>query len=90
MLVKDLLILFQAGNEGVINVLGLFPIPICVFLTQNNSRTLFRDVQGRRCPGPVHISRILLSDGESSRVLGRCKEIAESTQRSHPNLEACE
>jgi phosphatidylinositol-binding clathrin assembly protein len=24
MLVKDLLILFQAGNEGVINVLGIF------------------------------------------------------------------
>lgn len=25
MLVKDLLILFQAGNEGVINVLGILP-----------------------------------------------------------------
>jgi hypothetical protein len=25
MLVKDLLILFQAGNEGVINVLGMDP-----------------------------------------------------------------
>lgn len=28
MLVKDLLILFQAGNEGVINVLGALPIVI--------------------------------------------------------------
>jgi hypothetical protein len=26
MLVKDLLILFQAGNEGVINVLGALPV----------------------------------------------------------------
>jgi hypothetical protein len=26
MLVKDLLILFQAGNEGVINVLGVFEL----------------------------------------------------------------
>jgi hypothetical protein len=25
MLVKDLLILFQAGNEGVINLLGQYP-----------------------------------------------------------------
>ena len=25
MLVKDLLILFQAGNEGVINLLGMLP-----------------------------------------------------------------
>jgi hypothetical protein len=30
MLVKDLLVLFQAGNEGMINVLGLSPSPACV------------------------------------------------------------
>lgn len=28
MLVKDLLILFQAGNEGVINVLGVYYSPL--------------------------------------------------------------
>jgi len=43
MLVKDLLILFQAGNEGVINVLGMsvlssFNSPLIPF------RALFRDV----------------------------------------------
>ena len=45
MLVKDLLILFQAGNEGVINVLGMFPQH---FSSLNFRapifRTLFRDV----------------------------------------------
>jgi hypothetical protein len=45
MLVKDLLILFQAGNEGVINVLGLFTRPCVIFLAQRNPRTLFRDVK---------------------------------------------
>jgi hypothetical protein len=44
MLVKDLLILFQAGNEGVINVLGLLPSQTCHLLTQSNPSTLFRDV----------------------------------------------
>jgi hypothetical protein len=33
MLVKDLLILFQAGNEGVINVLGLFIRPRVFFFS---------------------------------------------------------
>jgi hypothetical protein len=45
MLVKDLLILFQAGNEGVINVLGLFTRPCIIFFAQENPRTLFRDVK---------------------------------------------
>jgi hypothetical protein len=85
MLVKDLLILFQAGNEGVINVLGLFISPACHFLTQSNPRTLFRNVQGRCWASPVHISAFLLSDRKSGRVLGRRKEIAEFTQCSHPN-----
>jgi len=44
MLVKDLLILFQAGNEGVINVLGSFYSSACLFLAQTYIRTLFRDV----------------------------------------------
>lgn len=48
MLVKDLLILFQAGNEGVINVLGarLFTPASRSELTHTLYRELFRDVTG--------------------------------------------
>lgn len=41
MLVKDLLILFQAGNEGVINVLGLFIHPRVIFLLKEISEHYF-------------------------------------------------
>jgi hypothetical protein len=49
MLVKDLLILFQAGNEGVINVLGILSIALFRGLVGEFDgsfpfRTLFRDV----------------------------------------------
>lgn len=36
MLVKDLLILFQAGNEGVINVLGLFTRHCVIFRSKKS------------------------------------------------------
>ena len=41
MLVKDLLILFQACNEGVINVLGEQTRRCRVFRTDHWARTLF-------------------------------------------------
>lgn len=44
MLVKDLLILFQAGNEGVINLLGMFSITLCATVPHNFGRELFRNV----------------------------------------------
>lgn len=50
MLVKDLLILFQAGNEGVINVLGMPTDSLLVLVLIHFHRALFRDV-ARRCPG---------------------------------------
>lgn len=44
MLVKDLLILFQAGNEGVINVLGTMFASYFLQFLRRIFRTLFRDV----------------------------------------------
>jgi len=44
LLVKDLLILFQAGNEGVINVLGGCARNPRVFIPKFFPRALFRDV----------------------------------------------
>lgn len=51
LLVKDLLVLFQAGNEGVCNILGVFQYSQARrWLTYRGppNRALFRNVQGRR------------------------------------------
>jgi len=63
MLVKDLLILFQAGNEGVINVLGIllivFPRGVANPFNRSLDRTLFRNVSRRRPTGPHHLPTLL-------------------------------
>lgn len=46
MLVKDLLVLFQAGNEGVCNILG--ELVAILGFQLNSNRALLRDDQDRR------------------------------------------
>ena len=58
MLVKDLLILFQAGNEGVINVLGM-NLSNAISIKLIISRELFRDVT-RGCKRSTSIISPLL------------------------------
>lgn len=59
LLVKDLLILFSAENEGVINVLGQFNILPLALSTNIIYRTLFRNVV-QRCRASSRGLQILL------------------------------
>jgi len=45
MLVKDLLILFQAGNEGVINVLGMLLIILIISIDNYPSQNIISKCQ---------------------------------------------
>lgn len=48
MLIKDLLVLFQAGNEGVCNILGELNSLTFYILDELKVRTLFRNVKTGR------------------------------------------
>ena len=69
MLVKDLLLLFQAGNEGVINVLGE-ELKSIVFRLLTPYRTLFRDVKNRCRASAYAISLLLQTDRGCRRISG--------------------
>ena len=69
MLVKDLLLLFQAGNEGVINVLGE-ELKSTVFRLLTLYRTLFRDVENRCRASAYAISLLLQTDRDCRRISG--------------------
>ena len=58
MLIKDLLVLFQAGNEGVCNILGKFITNRAELIV----RALLRDVQIGRDRGFRHLQVLHQTD----------------------------
>jgi len=86
MLVKDLLILFQAGNEGVINVLGLFSSPPCRFSLRSVSEHYF---EMSRIDAQQALSIYRLFCSQTERVveyLGVAKKLQNLLNVSIPNL----
>ena len=91
MLVKDLLILFQAVNEGVINVLG----KRCGRASRerlsllDSFRALLRNVVCR-CPTSSHyLSTFLQTSGICSRISRRGKKASKYSQCTHPEFKTC-
>ena len=67
MCVKDLLILFQAGNEGVCNILGTYPPfrAILVLVADKPSNDLIERISGRRRTSCASTVRFLLSSTDT-------------------------
>lgn len=91
MLVKDLLILFQAVNEGVINVLG----KRCARASRERLslldpfRALLRDVACRCRTGPRCLPTFLQASGICSRISRRGKKTSKYPQCTHPEFKTC-
>jgi hypothetical protein len=76
MVVKDLLILFQAVNEGVINVLGKRCAPASRerLSLSDSFRALLRDDARRRRTSPRCLPTFLQTSGICSRISRRGKK----------------
>lgn len=91
MLVKDLLVLFQAVNEGVINVLG----KRCGRASRerlsllDSFRALLRDVVCRCRTSPRYLSTFLQTSGICSRISRRGKKASKYPQCTHPKFKTC-
>lgn len=89
MLVKDLLILFQAGNEGVINVLGSYPPFSHSYIDPDTGRLLEHYFEMSHVDASTALSIYRLFCKQTERVveyLGVAKKLQNLLNVPIPNL----